>query len=62
MRIICNRKGSPRSQGSKGLSQHKPASLSRTWSFIPRSLDSPVSSAFGCLTEDHLNDYAHFLK
>jgi len=41
MVIICNRKGSPRRQGSKGLSRHKPTSLSRTWPFIPRSLDSP---------------------
>ena len=62
MLIICNRKGSPRSQGSKGLSRHKPAGLSRNGHLFHVPLTAPPSSAFCCLTEDHLNDYAHFIK
>jgi hypothetical protein len=49
MLIIRNRKGSLRSQGSKGLSRHKPASLSRTWPFIPRSLHRPAFFRFWLL-------------
>jgi hypothetical protein len=60
--IICYSKGSLRSQGSKGLSRHKPASLSRTGHLFHAPLTALPSSAFCRLTEDHPNDYARFIK
>jgi hypothetical protein len=56
--IICCSKGSLQRQGSKGLSRHKPASLSRTSHLFHVPLTAQPSSAFCCLTEDHPNDYA----
>jgi len=58
--IICYRKGSLRRQGSKGLSRHKPTGLLRTAHLFHVPLTALPSSAFGCLTEDHLNAYALF--
>ena len=62
MLIICNSKGSLRSQGSKGLSRHKPASLSRTRPFIPRSLDSPVFFRFWLLNRRSPERLCRFIK
>jgi hypothetical protein len=56
--IICYREDSLRRQGSKGLSRHKPTGLLRTAHLFHVPLTALPSSAFGCLTEDHLNAYA----
>jgi len=62
MLIICNSKGSQRSQGGKGFRGINPQSFHAFGHLFHVPLTAPPSSAFCCLTENHLNDYAHFMK